>query len=122
MWFNRVRIFISGSAPLSEQSLNDFNAKFKRAKLLEGYGLSECSPTVSVNRLHWQKPFSVGLPLPEIQIKIVNEERMEELVEKSLMLVTALSPHIGYEKSAEIAKKAFKDNIPLGALAIGTVG
>ena len=77
MWFNRVRIFISGSAPLSEQSLNDFNAKFKRAKLLEGYGLSECSPTVSVNRLHWQKPFSVGLPLPEIQIKIVNEERME---------------------------------------------
>ncbi len=77
MWFNRVRIFISGSAPLSEQSLNDFNAKFKRAKLLEGYGLSECSPTVSVNRLHWQKPFSVGLPLPGYEIKIVNDEMME---------------------------------------------
>jgi len=77
MWFNNVRIFISGSAPLSEQSLNAFNAKFKKAKLLEGYGLSECSPAVCVNRLTRQKPLSVGLPLPGYEIKIVNEERME---------------------------------------------
>ena len=44
-------------------------------------------------------------------------------MEKSLMLVTALSPHIGYEKSAEIAKKAFKDNSSLreAALALGYV-
>lgn len=48
---------------------------------------------------------------------------MEELVEKSLMLVTALSPHIGYEKSAQIAKKAFADNSSLreAALALGYV-
>lgn len=53
----------------------------------------------------------------------VNEERMEELVEKSLMLVTALSPHIGYEKSAQIAKKAFADNSSLkeAAVALGFV-
>ena len=39
------------------------------------------------------------------------------------MLVTALSPHIGYEKSAEIAKKAFADNSSLkeAALALGYV-
>ena len=77
MWFNRVRIFISGSAPLSEQSLKEFNAKFKRGTLLEGYGLSECSPAVSVNRPHWQKPLSVGLPLPGTEIKIVNDELVE---------------------------------------------
>ena len=77
MWFNKVRIFISGSAPLSEQSLNEFNAKFKKAKLLEGYGLSECSPAVCVNRLDRQKPLSVGLPLPSYDVKIVNEERLE---------------------------------------------
>lgn len=53
----------------------------------------------------------------------MNEERMEELVEKSLMLVTALSPHIGYEKSAQIAKKAFADNSSLkeAAVALGFV-
>ncbi len=77
MWFNKVRIFISGSAPLSEQSLNEFNAKFKNATLLEGYGLSECSPAVCVNRLDWQKPLSVGLPLPSYEVKIVNDEMVE---------------------------------------------
>lgn len=52
-----------------------------------------------------------------------NEEKMNELVEKSLMLVTALSPHIGYEKSAQIAKKAFHDGTSLkeAALALGYI-
>ena len=36
-----------------------------------------------------------------------NRQRIEELLERSLMLVTALNPHIGYDKSAEIAKKAY---------------
>lgn len=41
-------------------------------------------------------------------------------VERSLMLVTALNPHIGYEKAAEIAKLAFKDNSTLKEAAIKT--
>lgn len=45
------------------------------------------------------------------------EERMAELVEHSLMLVTALSPHIGYEKAAAISKKAFADGSCLRAAA-----
>ncbi|WP_024954896.1 fatty acid--CoA ligase [Sulfurospirillum arcachonense] len=77
LWFNKIRIFISGSAPLSEKVLNDFNAKFKNAVLTEGYGLSECSPAVAVNRLDKQKPLSVGLPLPGYEVKIVNEEMVE---------------------------------------------
>jgi fumarate hydratase class II len=39
-----------------------------------------------------------------------NEEKCRENVEKSLMLATALVPYIGYERSAEIAKTAFKEN------------
>ena len=52
-----------------------------------------------------------------------NLERINELVNKSLMLVTALSPHIGYEKSATIAKTAFKDKSSLkeAALKLGYV-
>jgi len=44
-------------------------------------------------------------------------------VENSLMLVTALNPHIGYEKAAEIAKKAYTENTSLreAALALGYV-
>jgi len=50
-------------------------------------------------------------------------ERIAELVERSLMLVTALAPHIGYDKAAEIAKKAHREAITLraAALALGHV-
>lgn len=48
----------------------------------------------------------------------VNEEIIEKHVKNSLMLVTALNPHIGYEKAAEIAKTAFKDNSTLKETAV----
>lgn len=75
--FNRVRYFISGAAPLSEETLNRFRAKFPRAKLLEGYGLSECSPAVAVNPPEKQKTLSVGPALPGYAFKIVDDEMME---------------------------------------------
>lgn len=52
-----------------------------------------------------------------------NHERIAELVDRSLMLVTALNPHIGYDKAAQIAKKAHKEGLSLkeSALALGYV-
>ncbi|MBW0171480.1 MAG: class II fumarate hydratase [Hydrogenophaga sp.] len=52
-----------------------------------------------------------------------NRERIAELVDRSLMLVTALNTHIGYDKAAQIAKKAHKDGSSLreAALALGHV-
>jgi fumarate hydratase class II len=42
-----------------------------------------------------------------------NEERIHSNLYNSLMLVTALNPHIGYDKAAEVAKKAYKDKSSL---------
>ncbi|MBN9463417.1 MAG: class II fumarate hydratase, partial [Burkholderiales bacterium] len=52
-----------------------------------------------------------------------DRERIGGLLERSLMLVTALNPHIGYERSAEIAKKAHREGTTLreAALALGYV-
>lgn len=50
----------------------------------------------------------------------VNEEVVKKHVDRSLMLVTALNPHIGYEKAAEIAKLAFKENSTLREAAVQT--
>ena len=49
--------------------------------------------------------------------------RIAALLERSLMLVTALAPHIGYERAAEIAKKAHREGSTLreAALALGHV-
>ncbi|MDP1549536.1 MAG: class II fumarate hydratase [Nitrosomonas sp.] len=49
-----------------------------------------------------------------------NIERIDALMHHSLMLVTALNPHIGYDKAAEIAKKAHREGITLKAAAIAT--
>lgn len=50
-----------------------------------------------------------------------NTDRIEKLLHESLMLVTALNPHIGYDKAASIAKKAHKEGTTLkeAALALG---
>jgi fumarate hydratase, class II len=52
-----------------------------------------------------------------------NRERIAELVAQSLMLVTALNPRIGYDRAAEVAKKAHKEGTTLkaAALALGYV-
>lgn len=50
----------------------------------------------------------------------VNEDKMEWNVENSLMLVTALSPHIGYDKASQLAKMAYEKDISLKEAAIQT--
>ncbi|MQR00134.1 class II fumarate hydratase [Glaciimonas soli] len=54
---------------------------------------------------------------------VANEERIADLMERSLMLVTALAPHIGYDKAAQIAKRAHHDGSTLkqAALVLGYV-
>ncbi|MDD5923006.1 MAG: class II fumarate hydratase [Eubacteriales bacterium] len=49
-----------------------------------------------------------------------NYEKISENLERSLMLVTALNPHIGYEKSAKIAKKAHQEGLTLREAAVQT--
>ena len=77
IWFNKIRVFISGASALSEDTLNKFNQTFKRATMLEGYGLSECSPVVSVNPLEKQKPMSIGTAMKGYEVKIVDDEMLE---------------------------------------------
>ena len=76
-WFNRVRIFVSGAAALQTKTLKAMREKFPRARILEGYGLSESSPAVCINPLHLQKERSVGPAMPGYEIKIVDENMLE---------------------------------------------
>ena len=48
----------------------------------------------------------------------VNEKNLESSLSKNPILVTALNPIIGYEKAAEIAKKAYKENRPIIEVAV----
>ncbi len=77
MWFNSIRAFISGAAALQPKTLDIMAKKFKRATLLEGYGLSEASPAVCMNTFKKQKAGSVGTALYGYEMKIVDEEMNE---------------------------------------------
>lgn len=62
-----IRLCVSGAAPLPVKVIHEFESAFK-VPLLEGYGLAEASPVVSINPLEKEKrkPGTVGLPLPGI--------------------------------------------------------
>lgn len=49
---------------------------------------------------------------------VANQNNIKKHLENSLMLVTSLNPHIGYDNAAKVAKKAFKENTTLKAAAI----
>ena len=49
-----------------------------------------------------------------------NQEKMKQFLDQSLMLVTSLNPHIGYDNGAKIAKKAFEEQMTLKEAALAT--
>lgn len=68
----RFRFFVSGGAKLDETIARDFlNLGLK---ILEGYGLTETSPVVSINPIKSPRPGSCGNALPDVQVQIVNKD------------------------------------------------
>ena len=69
-----LRVCISGGAPLPVEILRDFN-KAMPMPLIEGYGLSEASPVVSLNPLQGPgKEGSIGKPIPGVEISVQDEQ------------------------------------------------
>lgn len=119
LWFNSIRAFISGASALSEDTLNRYTKVFKRAKMLEGYGLSECSPAVCVNSLEHQRAYSVGRALPGYEIKIVNDEMVEVAFgEVGEIIVKGDCVMLGYLGNPQ----ATEDTIINGWLRTGDLG
>ncbi|HZV81048.1 MAG TPA: AMP-binding protein [Geobacteraceae bacterium] len=65
-------LFVSGGAPLSAELFRFWNAA--GFTVVEGYGLSECSPVLTANMIERQVPGAVGWPLPGVEIRLVNGE------------------------------------------------
>jgi long-chain acyl-CoA synthetase len=74
----RLRLCISGAAPLPPNVIRQFEAAF-HVPLREGYGLTEASPVVSINPIEEEQnvPGTVGVPLPGIEAKIVDDAGRE---------------------------------------------
>jgi long-chain acyl-CoA synthetase len=68
----RLRAFISGGAALAPQILEEFTAM--GLELCEGYGLTETAPIVTVNPLRAARKGSVGVPLPGVEVRILDPD------------------------------------------------
>ena len=68
-----IRLFISGSAPLLEETFNEFNQRTNH-QILERYGMTETNMNTSNPLKGDRKPGTVGLPLEDVKVRVVDEE------------------------------------------------
>lgn len=99
-----VRMFISGAAAIDPQIVECFNDM--GIVTFQGYGLTECSPIVTVNKDRYIKYASTGLSMPgiEIQIHEPDEEGIGEVICKSDSVM------LGYYQDEEESQKVLKDS------------
>ncbi len=98
-----IRIFIVGGAaadPIVAEGLQGFGFGF-----LQGYGLTETSPILALNQLNNFKNDAAGVPLPNVELKIVNKDvdGIGEIYAKGNSVM------LGYYKDPEKTKDAFSD-------------
>ncbi len=98
-----MQVFISGAAAIDPMVIEDFNAM--GFTMIQGYGMTENSPIIAVNKDRYFKPAAAGLPLPGTEVKIIDEDEngVGEIICKgdSVML--------GYYKNPEETAKVLVD-------------
>ncbi len=108
--FSHVQLCISGGSSLPQEISEQFTKKFGK-QIMEGYGLSEASPVVSLNPANQIKYCSVGKPLPGIDVKIINNENQDQLPgQTGELLVRGPNIMLGYYHLPEESKAALENN------------
>lgn len=109
-----LRVFVSGGAPLDPEVRTFFDRI--GIPTLEGYGLTETSPVVSVNTLRERRPGSVGRPVPGVEIRIAAADAEDSgtradagglaVGEEGEVLVRGPNVMLGYYKRDDATREA----------------
>lgn len=98
-----VKLLISGAAAMDPAMIEDFSAM--GLPMIQGYGMTECSPIIAVNKDRYSKAASVGQPMPGTTVKIedTDEYGIGEIICKSDSVM------LGYYEDPEETKKVLKN-------------
>lgn len=99
----RMQLVICGGAPLSAQRMKDF--RDMGILLLNGYGITECAPLISVNRNRYYKDGSVGLCIPSLDIEVRSKDEDGE----GEIWVKGDNVMLGYFGNPEATEKVLVD-------------
>ncbi len=94
-----IRLMFTAAESLQPKTVEAFyNKAAEGAKIIEGYGITECSPVLTLNPRDLQKIKSVGIFMPNVKYKLVNPESFKEveLGEEGLILVHGPNVFNGY--------------------------
>jgi long-chain acyl-CoA synthetase len=117
---SHLRLAIAGGEALPEEVRNSFEKVFS-IKLLEGYGQTESGPVVSFNMPWANKPGTVGKPIKDVKVKIVDPETMQDQPLEKTGEIWVSGPNVmkGYlNRPEETVKVLTKD----GWLRTGDMG
>ncbi len=108
-----LEMIITGGAPVSNEMIKAFDDI--GIKIINGYGISECSPIVSINRDKWVKPGSVGQHVNTVSVKTINnnEDGEGEICVKGDIVM------LGYYNNPEANAEAFTED---GWFRTGDIG
>ena len=97
----KLELIICGGAKLDEDIINTFDAL--GITILNGYGITECSPLISANRNKYRKPGSVGTPILACRVKIDNPDENGE----GEICVKGPNVMLGYYNNPEATAEVF---------------
>ncbi|MGA2679222.1 MAG: AMP-binding protein [Sedimentisphaerales bacterium] len=93
-----LRFAVTGAEKCPKQVYDALAAKCKKAAIFEGYGVTECSPVISLNNENDPKPFSIGKLLPSLDCLLLHPESLKLLSPPAtgILLVRGPSVFSGY--------------------------
>jgi len=93
-----LRLCVTGAEQCPEHVFSALAEKCEHARIIEGYGVTECSPVVSLNRPHHEVRGSIGRVLPNLDWVLVDPETEREVPvgERGQLLVRGPSVFLGY--------------------------
>lgn len=93
-----LRLTVTGADKCPESVYEKMNELAEHAKILEGYGVTECSPIISLNDENDPQPMTIGKILPVMDYKIISPEGRQEVErgEKGMLIVSGPNVFGGY--------------------------